>query len=326
MALPIRQFVGRTAAAMRSALADVAKALGIRIPAGASAEQVAVAVAKNIGLSGPSRRPLRAEAVLGQLGAFQATPASRRTPGGGLGTLAPLSKPGSRATPPASPQTRTQGGQPPPIPPRPSAAPSGRPQFPKTSKWSPWKALVPLEAGTDQEYPIYPETFTPQSSNVFSFTYSPQASILYVTFKAVRLHRDSTRVGRGRRGGERQLRGTPGRTVAGKSNSRGPMYAYLDVPERVYERMLRANSKGKFVWDELRVRGTIYGHQYQYNLVHGSPTAEHGLSNLYIPRKATRSGFKVRSVATVGQGRRGFKSSTLPSQIGFSTFRTRGAP
>lgn len=175
-----------------------------------------------------------------------------------------------------------------------------------------------------EESPYGQEILTPQSSNVFSFSYAAETSTLYVTFKANRLNPDSVRTGKGRRGGMNQLRGKLGATVSGKTNERGPMYAYLDVPARVYQRMQLAHSKGRFVWDELRIRGTIYGHKYRYQLVQGQVVTQRGVSGVYVPRKATREGFRVRSVATLGEGRRRFESSTLPEQIGFRSRRPPG--
>lgn len=172
-----------------------------------------------------------------------------------------------------------------------------------------------------EESPFGQETITPQSSNVFSFSYQPKTSTLYVTFKANKLNPDSVRKGRGRRGGMEQLRGALGSTVSGKTNERGPMYAYLRVKAEVYQRMQIAQSKGRFVWDELRRRGTIDGHRYRYHLVQGQVVTQAGVSGTYIPRKATSEGFRVRSVASIGEGRRRFESSTLPSQNGFRTRR-----
>ena len=172
-----------------------------------------------------------------------------------------------------------------------------------------------------QESPWTAETPTPQSSNVYSFSYDPQTSTLYVTYQANALNPDSVSTGTGPHGGRAQLVGKRGSTVKGKTGQRGPQYAYFDVPARVHQRMKLAQSKGKFVWDELRVRGSIHGHKYRYSLVAGSVTIQQGLSGVYIPRKATKKGFVVRSVADVGTGRRSFQSSTLPSQRGHSTRR-----
>ena len=80
--------------------------------------------------------------------------------------------------------------------------------------------------------------------------------------------------------------GQPGnllvRFLAGSGKERsgpGPLYRYRDVPRAVFVAFKMASSKGKFVWDELRVRGTVSGHQYQYEL------AGTGFDD-YIPRQA----------------------------------------
>ncbi len=164
------------------------------------------------------------------------------------------------------------------------------------------------------------EVLTPQSSNVYSFSYRTESSTLFVTYKASEIH--NVRVGAARKkGGSRQLRSQGG--VHGKKlDSAGARYAYLDVPKRVYDRMILAQSKGKFVWDELRVRGTIYGHKFRYLLWNGAVT---GGGNLYIPRRATPQGFALRSIAGAAtRGVRNFRSSTLPAQQGFSTRRRIG--
>ena len=72
------------------------------------------------------------------------------------------------------------------------------------------------------------------------------------------------------------------RYLAGKGPNRhgeGSLYRYFDVPYHIFESFQTAVSKGGFVWDELRVRGTVSGHQYAYDL---AGTSEDG----YIPRQA----------------------------------------
>ena len=59
----------------------------------------------------------------------------------------------------------------------------------------------------------------------------------------------------------------------------GPLYRYRDVPREVFLKFRDASSKGKFVWDELRIRGTVSGHQYDYDLAGTG-------SNNYVPRQA----------------------------------------
>lgn len=163
-----------------------------------------------------------------------------------------------------------------------------------------------------------------QSSNVFSFQYDYRASTLFVTYWGHKINRAGVTKGRVRRGRGRsrpQLIGEAGKTVGQGRGGRGALYAYYDVPVRVFERMRAASSKGKFVWDELRVRGSVYGHKYRYGLVQGQVNTQRGVQGVYIPRKATPQGFRTRSVADLGAGRRGFQTSTLPAQNGFSTRR-----
>lgn len=58
----------------------------------------------------------------------------------------------------------------------------------------------------------------------------------------------------------------------------GALYEYFDVPASLFRAFRRAASKGKFVWDEVRVRGTISGHRYSYALA--------DISGGYVPRQA----------------------------------------
>lgn len=158
---------------------------------------------------------------------------------------------------------------------------------------------------------------TPESSNVYSFTYhrSPgqRLGTLYVTYKAPALNSTALSVGRNA-SGFRQVSGRQGRTVTGKTNNPGPTYAYLSVPPAVFTAMKSAQSKGKFVWDKLRVRGSIHGHQYRYVLTKGALIETSQGPNFYVPRKATKNGFMQRAVASTVQreGRRGYVVSTLP--------------
>ena len=142
---------------------------------------------------------------------------------------------------------------------------------------------------------------TPGSSNVYSYMWeheTPKIGILYVTFKAWWPE------------------------MKGRSDSPGPTYAYYDVPTRVYQqfRTAAADSAGGAVWDYLRQRGSVHGHQYQYRIVAGTLVQDGGV---YVPRKATRAGFKSRAVTNVGAGRRGFLRSSLPEQ---NFLPNRGSP
>src|SRR5690606_35171208 len=86
---------------------------------------------------------------------------------------------------------------------------------------------------------------------------------------------------------------------------RGPLYAYgsraRPIPKWMWDELRQSASKGSWVWDRLRVCGSLWEHRFVYNLV--SPGMEGGL---YIPRKSTRNGFRVRTVPTVGKGRRSY--------------------
>jgi len=172
------------------------------------------------------------------------------------------------------------------------------------------------------------EFLSPTSSNVYSFQFYRRPrdlnGILYVTFKKDRI--GGLKAGKPRfAGGRRQLHGKRGEVSwHGKTNEPGATYAYFNVSPDVFRRMKGAYSKGKFVWDELRVRGTVYGHRYRYSLVVGQMMDVKGLpGGQYVPRKATPKGFVTRSVADIGTGRRSFISSTLPASTGGGGFSTR---
>lgn len=59
----------------------------------------------------------------------------------------------------------------------------------------------------------------------------------------------------------------------------GALYYYYNVPTDLFRRFQKAASKGKFVWDNLRIRGTVSGHKFDYAL--------QGIAHGYVPRKAT---------------------------------------
>jgi hypothetical protein len=100
---------------------------------------------------------------------------------------------------------------------------------------------------------------TPASSNVHSFGYRLESRTLYVRFRD---HDPDAGYGQAR------------------ANKPGPLYEYSNVPTRIFRSFQHASSKGGAVWDYLRIRGTVSGHQYDYRL------AGIGVST-YVPRKAT---------------------------------------
>lgn len=82
----------------------------------------------------------------------------------------------------------------------------------------------------------------------------------------------------------------------------GPMYGYADVHPRVFRSMTIANSKGIFVWDELRIRGSIAGSQYRYSLlsvvgdnVPRRATIENGIQMLRRRTKSALNGSRTVS-------------------------------
>jgi hypothetical protein len=97
------------------------------------------------------------------------------------------------------------------------------------------------------------------SSNVWAFGYLFNEGALYVRFA--------------------------NKSSDGHPTGPGPLYRYQGVTPDQFLSMLNAGSKGSWVWDNLRIRGTISGHQKDYDLVGIMPTAEYPEG--YIPRKAT---------------------------------------
>lgn len=136
---------------------------------------------------------------------------------------------------------------------------------------------------------------TPQSSNVFAFGYDIQTHSLFVRFKEGRHDGGSGGGGSGGGGGDGGRR--PHRP--------GPLYLYHNVPTELFLTLYEAPSKGIWVWDNLRIRGTLSGHRFDYALV--------GVQGGYVPRKATLSPageiFSPRTIFT-DQGRQ--LSSSLP--------------
>ncbi len=91
-------------------------------------------------------------------------------------------------------------------------------------------------------------------------------------------------------------------------NRAGAGYEYYAVHPMVFAAFIRASSKGKFVWDKLRVRGTVSGHQYRYSI---ATLASDG----YVPRKARRRGDDEYFLKRTVRGRNGQSyASKLPDQ------------
>ena len=62
----------------------------------------------------------------------------------------------------------------------------------------------------------------------------------------------------------------------------GPTYKYHPVKPSMFRSLLRAGSKGSWIWDRLRVRGTVAGFRMPYTLV--------GIRQGHVPRRATTIG------------------------------------
>jgi hypothetical protein len=216
-----------------------------------------------------------------------------------------ITSPGSITAPPIAGNDPPRGGPAPPPAPAPRVGHSGG-QSRYEDPVDDWPAEHLLDTrlrlrggehpNTDS-HDYLPEVQTPSSSNVFAFTYDKYAGILYVYFKAP---------GKADRHGNRP-------------HIRGPLYSYggagKKVPESLYHEFKASASRGKFVWDRLRIRGTIHGHQYVYTLVAASMAG----GRTYVPRKATAKGFRTRTIPMTnrvnGVKRTTLIRSTLPSSV-----------
>jgi len=150
------------------------------------------------------------------------------------------------------------------------------------------------------------------SSNVHSFGYDAFQATLYVTYLGVVLRPSKVKLGSSKASEFKNSPLTQYIKVkkgahTGERAGPGATYAYFGVPQSVFTRMRAAASKGIFIWDEIRVRGTIYGHRYRYRLatpgrarVPGAMDPGHDTIS-YVPRRATKTGLRQRSI-TVASG------------------------
>ena len=178
---------------------------------------------------------------------------------------------GFTVTPP--PQDRTQ---PPIILPGPSTDPGSRlPDVPGAGSGDPTVSRDRTQPGMvevridgqrhrirEKDPLLTGEMIRVQSSNVHSIGYgwngaNPKAGTLKVRYLA-------------------KQRGAP-------ASGRGALYFYYDVPPQMFIAFQKAQSKGRWVWDHLRIRGTVSGHQKRYQLASIDSTG-------YVPRKAVRIG------------------------------------
>ena len=109
----------------------------------------------------------------------------------------------------------------------------------------------------------------------------------------------------------------------GQRSGPGAMYEYMDVHPDLFLSFLIANSKGEFVWDELRIRGTVSGHQYRYKLAAlGSggyvprQAARVGTTEMYLPRQVRSIDTGDDHVLTGARGGRMRKSKLVKQELG----------
>jgi hypothetical protein len=141
---------------------------------------------------------------------------------------------------------------------------------------------------------------TPESANVHSFGFHNDTHSLFVRFK------DNPR--KAQLAGGYGIGGVFHGSGRGRPHRPGALYLYHHVPAKLFLAFITASSKGGWVWDHLRIRGTLSGHQYDYALV--------GVQGGYVPRKATLTplgeSFIPRSIFT-DRGRQ--LSSPLPEEL-----------
>lgn len=145
------------------------------------------------------------------------------------------------------------------------------------------------------------------SSNVYAIGYNPETSTMRVQYLASMLNASGIR-GRGHKGKNR-VKGKLGGTVTRFRSGPGPTYDYYNVPYRIYKSIEGAGSKGAAIWDNLRIRGTAYGHKYDYALVGVALqpvidvlTRKSVAKVTYVPRRATGPGAFRPRVFQQGQG------------------------
>lgn len=101
------------------------------------------------------------------------------------------------------------------------------------------------------------------------------------------------------------------RFLAGTGKHRGgpgALYRYKGVPREIFDAFKRASSKGRFVWDELRMRGTVAGEQYSTDLI-GTGNSD------YVPRRAVVGKRGVGGTAFVKRSFKGRQSQKPDHQI-----------
>lgn len=252
-----------------------------------------------------------------------------------------LTKAGFEVRQPPKPGNATSRTTPPPIPPRGSRIPPRIPGTPPPLPPSRTPPPLPKRGGRGPGEPpggdegggrrlpvgTFPAgqaiemQLVEGSSNVYAIGYQAGARTMRVQYLGSVLNRDAI-TGRGH-SGPRRARGQLGRTHRGERRGPGATYDYRNVPPSVFQRISDASSKGTAIWDNLRVRGTVYGHQYSYELVAASRAdvvyTDGKLAGriTYVPRRAVGPGAFIGRTIRQGTGRaaQNFRS-ILPNQVG----------
>jgi len=150
---------------------------------------------------------------------------------------------------------------------------------PKTASGQPRQVVdLPGDDGTVRvrvDDPLVTGEFiSVDSSNVHSIAYDVENALLYVRYLAP--------------AGPDEERTQP-----------GSLYQYRNISPLQFQQFQRASSKGRWVWDNLRIRGTVSGHRTSWALV--------GIMNGYVPRQATYMGggqeWYIRRKLYMGKGR-----------------------
>lgn len=205
------------------------------------------------------------------------------------------------ATPPASPRSRSTPAPPPAGSgiPGDAGGSGGGDQMQFTSPAGLPMGLFPGRQYVGMHFVV--------SSNVYAIGYNPQTRTMRVQYLASWLSASGVS-GRGHRGKSR-VRGKLGGTVTKHRGGPGPTYDYYNVPYHTYKSIEGAGSKGAAIWDNLRIRGTVYGHKYDYALVGVSlqpvidVLSRKAIAKVtYVPRRATGPGAFRPRVFQQGQG------------------------
>lgn len=88
----------------------------------------------------------------------------------------------------------------------------------------------------------------------------------------------------------------------------GSLYKYTGVTTEIARKFYRKDSKGKSVWDYLRIRGTSLGHQHPYYLVSGP---QRGAGQDVAPGFGTRK-WEETPESAKAHGRKVLEQSSSP--------------